>query len=73
MKKIWREIYGSGVLFFYYFKWIMILGYPFLITTANYPRWWVMDALWIYCVALAIKDFIWKFILKRSYCDKDCS
>ncbi len=71
MKIFFREVYGAGILFFYYFKWIMILGYPFLIKVVDYPRWWVMDILWIYCILLAIKDFIWKFILKKSYCDKE--
>jgi hypothetical protein len=74
MKKVLREIYGAGILFFYYFKWIMILGYPALVYGLDYPRWWVMDLLWLYCVALAVKDFIWKFILKRSYCEEgSCS
>ena len=70
MQKLWREVYGAGILFFYYFKWIMILGYPALVYGLDYPRWWVMDALWLYCVALAVKDFIWKFILKKSYCEE---
>ncbi len=68
MRKALREIYGAGILFFYYFKWFMILGYPALVYGLDYPRWWVMDLLWLYCIALAIKDFIWKFILKRDYC-----
>ncbi len=68
MKTVLREIYGAGIIFFYYFKWPMVIGYPALIYGAGYPRYWVMDILWIYCVALIIKDFIYKFILKKSYC-----
>ncbi len=73
--RIIREIYGAGILFFYYLKWPMIIGYPLLITYLNYPRYWVMDLLWLYCGALIIKDFVYIFILKKSYCesgDIDC-
>jgi len=69
MGKVWREIYGAGILFFYYFKWLMILGYPALVFGLDYPRWWVLDLLWLYCVALAVKDIIWKFFFKHSYCE----
>ena len=33
-----------------------------------------MDILWIYCLILIVKDVIYKFVLKKSYCDdKKCS
>ncbi len=70
MKRTLRELYGAGILFFYYFKWPMVLGYPALIAWAGYPRWWVADALWLYCLALIVKDFVRKFILKKSYCEE---
>lgn len=69
MNRIVREIYGAGILFFYYFKWLMILGYPALVYGLDYPRWWVLDLLWLYCVVLAIKDLVWKFVFKHSYCE----
>jgi hypothetical protein len=70
MKKLLSEIYGAGILFFYYFKWPMILGYPALVYGLDYPRWWVADLLWLYCVILAIKDIVWKFVFKKSYCEE---
>ena len=74
MEKLWREIYGAGILFFYYFKWPMILGYPALVYGLDYPRYWVLDLLWIYCGLLIVKDLVWKFVLKRSYCEEgSCS
>jgi hypothetical protein len=69
MKRVFREIYGAGILFFYYFKWPMFIGYPVLIEYLSYPRYWVMDILWIYSVILIVKDAIYKFVLKKSYCD----
>jgi hypothetical protein len=70
MEKLIREIYGAGILFFYYFKWPMILGYPALVYGLDYPRWWVADLLWLYCVVLALKDIVWKFFFKKSYCEE---
>ncbi len=70
MKKLWSELYGAGILFFYYFKWPMILGYPALVYGLDYPRWWAADLLWLYCVALAVKDLIRKFVLRKSYCEE---
>jgi len=69
LKKTLKEIYGAGILFFYYFKWPMLIGYPLLIEYLNYPRHWSMDILWVYSLILVIKDFVYKFILKKSYCD----
>jgi hypothetical protein len=69
MKRVMRELYGAGILFFYYFKWPMTIGYPVLIEYLSYPRYWVMDILWIYSIILIVKDFIFKFVLKRSHCD----
>ena len=74
MNKTLREIYGAGILFFYYFKWPMVIGYPILIEFVGYPRHWSMDILWVYSLILIIKDFIYKFILKKSYCQEgSCS
>ena len=69
MKRLWREVYGAGILFFYYMKWIILLGYLALIYGLEYPRHWSIDLLWIYSAALVVKDFVYKFILKKSYCD----
>ena len=67
MKKTLREIYGVGVVFFYYLKWPFVLGYPALLYGAGYPRHWSMDLIWLYCVALIIKDFVYLVILRKKY------
>jgi uncharacterized membrane protein len=56
LKKLIRELYGTGIIFFYYLKIPMLFGYPALIYGADYPRYWVMDILWIYCLGLIILD-----------------
>jgi len=72
--KALREIYGAGILFFYYMKYIILLGYPILIYGLDYTPSLIFDILWVYCLALMTKDIIFKFILKRSYCDSgSCS
>ncbi len=58
MQKLLREVYGAGIIFFYYLKWPMVIGYPILILGVDYPRYWVMDFLWLYSLGLIIKDII---------------
>jgi hypothetical protein len=67
MSKTLRQIYGAGVVFFYYLKWPFVLGYPALLYGADYPRHWSMDAIWLYCVALIAKDLVYLVILKKRY------
>ena len=69
MAKILKEIYGVGILFFYYMKYIILIGWPLLLYGLEYKPNIIMDILWVYCLALVTKDFIFKFILKRSYCE----
>jgi hypothetical protein len=64
-----KELYGAGILFFYYLKWPMFFGYPLLIVWWEYPRYWVMDGIWIYCMLLIVKDFVYRFILGKKHCD----
>ena len=72
--KIVKEIYGVGILFFYYMKYIILLGWPLLLYGLDYKPNIIMDVLWIYCLALMTKDLIFKFVLKKSYCDSSsCS
>lgn len=69
-----KDLYGAGILFFYYVKWIIALGVPTLYYVLDYKDNIIMDILWVWCIILIIKDFIYKFILKKSYCDSDsCS
>jgi len=73
MKKIAKEIYGVGILFFYYMKYIILIGWPLLLYGLEYKPNIIMDILWVYSLALMTKDLIFKFVLKRKYCDSDMS
>jgi len=67
--QFFKEIYGVGILFFYYVKYIILIGWPILLYGLDYTPNIIMDVLWVYCLALMTKDVIFKFILKRSYCN----
>jgi hypothetical protein len=74
MKQILKELYGTGILFFYYMKYIILIGWPVLLYGLDYKPNIVMDILWVYCLALMTKDIIFKFVLKKRYCDSgSCS
>ncbi|WP_415406543.1 hypothetical protein ACLHDG_12325 [Sulfurovum sp. CS9] len=66
-----KEIYGVGILFFYYMKYIILIGWPLLLYGLEYKPNIIMDLLWVYCLALMTKDLIHKFIFKKRYCDID--
>jgi hypothetical protein len=68
---ILKEIYGVGILFFYYMKYIILIGWPLLLYGLDYKPNIVLDILWVYCLALVTKDIIFKFVLKRSHCDRE--
>lgn len=67
--KFLKEIYGVGILFFYYMKYIILIGWPLLLYGLDYKPNIIMDILWVFCLALMTKDIIFKFVLKKSYCD----
>ncbi len=71
MNKLFRELYGAGIIFFYYIKWIIFIGLPILYFGLDYKQNIIMDVLWVYCFALITKDFIMRVILKKKYCDID--
>jgi len=71
VKSILRELYGAGIIFFYYLKYPILIGWPLLRYGLDYPDNIVMNILWIYCLVLMIKDIVYKFILKKSYCSND--
>lgn len=66
-----KELYGVGILFFYYAKWLIFIGLPILYYGLDYKQNIIMDVLWVYCFALITKDFIMKVLLKKKYCDID--
>ena len=71
MNKLFRELYGAGIIFFYYVKWIIFIGLPILYFGLDYKQNIIMDVLWVYCFALITKDFIMRVVLKKKYCDID--
>jgi len=73
MKQILKELYGTGILFFYYMKYFILIGWPILLYGLDYKPNIYMDVLWVYCLALMTKDIIMKFVLKKKYCDIQCS
>ncbi len=72
--KVLKEIYGVGILFFYYMKYIILFGWPLLRYGLEYKDNIIMNVLWVICLLLMIKDLVYKFVLKKSYCTSDnCS
>jgi len=67
MKAFFREIYGVGIIFFYYMKWLILIGLPILYFGLEYKSNMVMNILWFYSLALVIKDFVYLVILKKKY------
>ncbi len=59
MKKLLRETYGVGVLIFYFLKWPYVLGFPYLYFEKGLTDNWFLNLLWVYCLLLIIKDFIY--------------
>jgi len=58
-----KELYGVGILFFYFLKWPILLGYPYL-RMHGLNENYIIDALWFYCLFLVFKDFY--MIYKKS-------
>ena len=67
MKKFFKDIYGVGIIFFYYMKWLILIGLPILYFGLEYKSNMVMNVLWVYSFVLVIKDFIYLVILKKKY------
>ena len=71
MRHFFKELYGVGIIFFYYVKWLIFIGLPILYYGLDYKQNIIMDVLWVYCFALITKDFIMRVLLKEKYCDID--
>ncbi len=52
-----KQLYGSGILFFYFFKWPFVLGFVYLYERGLNHNY-ILDILWLYCLGLIIKDFV---------------
>ena len=71
MKKLFRELQGSWILFFHYLKWPIFLWLPYMYIFTDYKNNIIMDMIWIYCaylVIISIKNMIKNRGLKK--CDK---
>jgi hypothetical protein len=51
-----KELYGVGVLFFYFLKWPIVIGYLYLRLNGLSDNY-LMDIIWLYSFALILKDF----------------
>jgi hypothetical protein len=71
MQKFFRELYGVGIIFFYYMKWLIVIGLPILYYGLAYKQNMVMNVLWFYSFALIVKDFIVMVVLKRKYGEEE--
>ncbi|MEA2098655.1 MAG: hypothetical protein U9P72_00835 [Campylobacterota bacterium] len=61
MKRTLNELYGVGILFFYFFKWPYFLGFPYLYMNGLNQNF-LLDGLWFLTIFLILKDFhtMWK-------------
>lgn len=64
-----KELYGVGILFFYFLKWPIVLGLP-LLYDHGLNRNLILDILWVYCIFLILKDF-YMFYIKQKNKTKD--
>ncbi|WP_353663074.1 hypothetical protein [Hydrogenimonas sp. SS33] len=63
-----RHLYGAGILLFYYAKWPILIGWPVMRFVLDYKDNWIIDALWLWCLILVVKDFYVLIIKKERYC-----
>ncbi len=59
-----KELYGVGVLFFYFLKWPIVIGYVYLRMHGLHQNY-IIDLLWLYCLFLIFKDFYVMFKRKK--------
>ena len=60
-----KELYGVGILFFYFLKWPIAIGYPYLLSHSFHHNI-ILDVLWIYCIFLILKDLYMYSKKKKS-------
>jgi len=65
MKKLLKKLYGAGIIFFYYFKYPIVVGLPILYYGLDYKDNQIMDILWLYSLFLIVKDTV-DFAIKRK-------
>ena len=57
-----KEVYGAGIMFFYFLKWPIIIGLPWLYSNGLQDNI-ILNILWVYCIVLVGKDFV--MLLKK--------
>ncbi len=65
MKAVFRELrhlYGALILFFYYMKWPILIGWPLLYFYLDFEDNLYMDILWAISLVLALKDIALMFV-----------
>ena len=60
-----KELYGVGILFFYFFKWPYVLGLPLLYNNGLADNI-ILNGLYIYCLFLILKDFYTFYIRMKK-------
>ncbi|MDD3443755.1 hypothetical protein [Sulfurimonas denitrificans] len=60
MKRILKELYGSGILFFYFFKWPFFIVFPYLYNNGLNNNY-ILNILWFFMAGLILKDFYMLF------------
>ena len=69
MKRTLRELYGVGILFFYFFKWPYFLGFPFLYIN-GLDNNFILDGIWFLTIFLILKD-IYTIIKRKKINQRD--
>jgi len=62
-----KEIYGVGIMFFYFLKWPILIGLPWMYSNGLQDNI-ILNILWIYCLFLVFKDI---FMLYKKYKHKE--
>jgi hypothetical protein len=62
-----KEIYGAGIMFFYFLKWPILLGLPWMYSNGLQDNI-ILNILWVYCLLLVFKDI---FMLYKKYKHKE--
>jgi len=62
MRRVLKELYGSLILFFYFFKWPFFLGFPYLYLNGLDENI-ILNILWFITALLIVKDL---YNLKRE-------
>lgn len=59
-----KELYGVGILFFYFLKWPIAIFYPYMLMHGLHHNY-IIDVLWIYCIFLIVKD-LYIYLFKKN-------